>query len=54
MTAPEYDALAQQLREACGAAALAFLEATYTDPAERLKQLKRALADVAAQQAGAR
>ncbi len=37
MTAPvdEYAALAQQLRETCGGAALAFLEATYTDPSER-------------------
>jgi len=56
MTAPvdEYAALAQQLRETCGGAALAFLEATYTDSAERLKQLKQALADLATQQAGTR
>jgi hypothetical protein len=40
----DYAALAQQLREACGPAVLAFLEQQYGDPAERLEQLKLAVA----------
>jgi hypothetical protein len=39
----EYAALAQRLREACGAAVLAFLEQQYAEPAERLEQLRRAV-----------
>ena len=47
----EYSTLAAKLAGACGTAAVRFIEARYTDPAERLKQVRKALDDLASQQA---